>query len=531
MVAVIYARYSDSKQDYNSIIGQLQVCHKYSEANGYTVLREYIDEAQSGKTDDRVQFRKMLTDSKKNQFDAVIVYTLDRFGRNLLQALNNERSLQDNNVVILSATEPNENTPAGRMQRNIQMTFAQYFSEELAQKVTRGHKVNAEESLSNGGIIPLGYKIVNKRYVIDEAAAAIVQEIFTRYANEWRIIDIVESLNERQLKSGKGQPFKKNSMATMLNNRRYLGIYIYGDVVKPGGMPQIISEDLFNKVQERMRLNKLAPARARAKAEYILTTKLFCGYCQTMMIGHSTTKASRSGKVYNYYTCKNSGGSKPCKKKKVDKNTIEDIVVNECRKLLTPKNIRRIAKEVVKIAQSFDDTSEIKRLEGLIQDAETAIANQMVSLRACTVDTVRELIIQDLSALGAEQKALEGQLELEKARRHIVTEEQIIGELSKLADGDVNDLAYRKSLIRLLVNKIYLYDDRYTITFNSGDGEVEITGELLAKIEEVLSGKNLCLTNQRVYQVRNQDSGNRNQGRQALCIKACLWPCAGPWGA
>ena len=50
-----------------------------------------------------------------------------------------------------------------------------------------------------------------------------------------------------------------------------------------------------------------------------------------MMIGHSTTKASKSGKVYNYYTCKNSGGSKPCKKKKVDKDTIEDIVVDECR--------------------------------------------------------------------------------------------------------------------------------------------------------------------------------------------------------
>ena len=499
MVAVIYARYSDSKQDYNSIIGQLQVCHKYGEANGYTVLREYIDEAQSGKTDDRVQFRKMLADSKKKQFDAVIVYTLDRFGRNLLQALNNERSLQENGVTILSATEHTENTPSGRMQRNIHMTFAQYFSDELSQKVSRGHRVNAEEGLSNGPK-PLGYKVVNKRFVIEETEAAIVQEIFTRYANGWRIIDIVDDLNQRQLKSGKGQPFKKNSMSTMLNNRRYLGIYIYGDIVTPGGMPQIISEDLFNKVQERMRLNKLAPARARAKAECILTTKLFCGYCKTMMIGHSTTKASKSGKVYNYYTCKNSGGSKPCKKKKVGKDTIEDTVVDECRRLLTPKNIRRIAKEVAKIAQSYDDTAEIKRLEGLIQEAQTAIANQMVSLHACTVDTVRELIIQDLSALGAEQKALEGQLELEKERRHIITEEQIIGELTKLADGDVNDLAYRKSLIRLLVNKIYLYDDRYTITFNSGDGEVAITGELLAKIEAGLEGKSLCLSNHREYQ-------------------------------
>jgi len=96
---------------------------------------------------------------------------------------------------------------------------------------------------------------------------------------------------------------------------------------------------------------------------------------------------------------------------------------------------------------------------------------------------------------------LEKQLELEKARRYVVTEEQIANTLMKLANGDVNDLAYRKSLIRLLVNKIFLYDDRFTITFNSGDEEVTITDILLEEIEEGLSGKNLCVSNSRVYQI------------------------------
>ena len=96
---------------------------------------------------------------------------------------------------------------------------------------------------------------------------------------------------------------------------------------------------------------------------------------------------------------------------------------------------------------------------------------------------------------------MEKQLELEKARRYVVTEEQIANTLMKLANGDVNDLAYRKSLIRLLVNKIFLYDDRFTITFNSGDEEVTITDILLEEIEEGLSGKNLCVSNSRVYQI------------------------------
>lgn len=500
MVAVIYARYSDGKQSEHSIEGQLKAFYQFSEINGYSVLREYIDRAQSGKNDDRVQFRKMLSDSKKQQFDTVIVYSLDRFARNLLQALNNERKLQDNGVTILSATEQNENSPSGRMTRNIHMAFAQYFSDVLSEKVSMGHKVNAEKGMSNGGTTPLGYKLVDKRYVIDENTAPIVYEIFTRYASGWSMKEICDSLNERQLKSAKKAAFNKGSLQTMLNNRKYLGIYIYNGIETPGGMPQIIDEELFGRVQEVMRMNKKAPGRKRARESYILTTKLFCGHCKTMMIGHSSTKAKKNGAVYNYYKCKNQGGNNTCKKKMVHKDTIEDFVVEICRKMLTPQNIRRIAREVVKIALSYDDRAGLDRLNGLIAEAQDAQENQMRSLRKCSDDAVREMIIADLSKLGAEIKELTQQLELEKARRHIVTEEQVIALLTSLADGDVNDMAYRSSLIKVLVNKIFLYDDRFTITFNSSDEEVTITDVLLEKIEKGSDGKTVCLLNKTEYQ-------------------------------
>lgn len=103
MVAVIYARYSDSKQTEQSIEGQLKVCNEYARTHGYTILQEYIDRAQSGKTDQRTQFRRMLADSKKKQFDAVIVYAINRFGRNTRQSLNNAYLLECNDVAILSA--------------------------------------------------------------------------------------------------------------------------------------------------------------------------------------------------------------------------------------------------------------------------------------------------------------------------------------------------------------------------------------------------------------------------------------------
>ena len=442
----------------------------------------------------------MLTDSRKKQFDTVIVYAFDRFGRNILQSLLNEKNLQDNGVTVLSATENNENTPSGRMQRNIHMTFAQYYSDELAQKVSRGMKINAEKGLSNGGTTPLGYKIVDKKYVINEETAPIVQEIFAKYASGESIKQICDSLNERQLKSALNAAFNKSSLHTLLGNRKYLGIYIHNKTEIPGAMPQIIDDDLFIKVAEKMTLNKKNPARSRAKAEYLLTTKLFCGHCKEKMVGHSSNQISKKGVIFNYYKCKNSGGAdSTCNKKMVHKDYIEDKVVRKCREQLTPSNIIRIAKEVTKIAKSLDDRTEINRLQNLIKTAQEEKGNHMASLRACKDDTIREMIFEDLSRIGADLKELERQIELENARRESITEEEIIKSLTRLAEGDINDINYRKSIIRLLVNKIFLYDDYFLITINTGDENVEITVNLLENIESALGDKSLCLSNHGVH--------------------------------
>ncbi len=500
MNVVIYARYSDSKQREESIEGQLKVCCDYAEKEGYNIIGEYIDRAISAKTDDRPQFQRMIRDSSKKFFQGIIVYQLDRFARNRYDSAHYKHILKKNGVTVISARETITDDASGILFEAMLEGMAEYYSVELSQKVTRGMNINAEKGLSNGGTTPLGYRIENKRYVLDEERAPIVREIFAKYADDWSMKKICDSLNERHITTAQGTSFNKNSLHTMLKNRKYLGIYIYNGHEIPGGMPQIINKDLFDKVQEKMIANKKAPARARAKAEYILSGKLFCGYCKEKMTGHSSNQISKKGVIFNYYKCKNSGKGKTCNKKMVHKDYIEDIVVNECRKLLTPQNIRKIAKEVVKIALSMDDRSEMKRLESLIQKAQEEKSNQMASLRACKDDTIREMIFEDLGKIGADIKELEKQLEVEKARHYVMTEQQVIAHLTKLTNGDIRDKTYRKSLIRLFVNKIFLYDDRITITFNTGDEETTITDVLLSKIENGLSGKNLCVLNNAVHQ-------------------------------
>lgn len=501
MNVVLYARYSDSKQREESIEGQLKICYDYAEKEGYNIVGEYIDRAISAKTDDRPQFQRMIHDSGKKLFQGIIVYQLDRFARKRYDSAYYKNILKKNGVMVISAREMITDDASGILVEAMLEGMAEYYSAELSQKVTRGMNINAEKGLSNGGTTPLGYCIKNKRYVLDEERAPIVREIFKKYADGWSIKKICDNLNERHLTTAKGMSFNKNSLHTMLKNRKYLGIYIFNGYEIPDGMPQIIDKDLFNKVQEKMLANKKAPARARAKAEYILSGKLFCGYCKEKMVGHSSNQISKKGIIFNYYKCKNSGGQKPCKKKMVHKDYIEDIVVNECQKLLTSQNIRRIAKEVVKISLSMNDHSELKRLEDLFQRAHEEKSNQMISLRACKDDTIREMIFDDLGKIGAEIKELEKQLEIEKAKHYVMTEQQVINHLTKLADGDIHDKTYRKSLVRLFVNKIFLYDDKFTITFNTGDDEVTITDVLLSEIEKGLSGKNLCILNHSVHHI------------------------------
>ena len=217
MNAVIYARYSSDNQREESIEGQLRECKEYAHQNGITVVRTYIDRALSAKTDSRPQFQQMIHDSATHTFEAVLVWKLDRFSRNRYDSAHYKRILKNNRVHVVSVTEPISNTPEGIMLESLLEGMAEYYSAELAEKVSRGHKENALKAKFNGGPVPLGYRIDSEHhYQIDPATAPVVQEAFQRYAAGESIRSIIESLNARGIRNGRGNPFTKNSFQTLL---------------------------------------------------------------------------------------------------------------------------------------------------------------------------------------------------------------------------------------------------------------------------------------------------------------------------
>jgi DNA invertase Pin-like site-specific DNA recombinase len=476
--AVIYARFSSHAQNEQSIEGQLRACYDFAERQGYTVIGEYIDRALSGTNDNRPEFQRMIEDSSKRLFEIILVYQLDRFARNRYDSAVNKAKLKKNGVRVLSARENITDDASGILMEAVLEGMAEYYSAELSQKVRRGMDINAERFLSTGSNVGLGFRVDgDKRFQIDEQTAPVVVKIFEMYASGHTVAQICEHLNRQQIKTAFGVAFNKNSLRVLLQNRRYIGMYLYKGKETPGGMPRIVSDELFYRVQGIMEKNKKAPARARAKEEYILTTKLFCGHCREMMTGISGT--SKTGAIYNYYTC-NGRKRRQCKKKNVQKEYIEDLVVNMARAQLTDENISRIAAAVVEECEKEKENPNMRRLSGLLRDNEKAVNNL---LNAIEQGQGVDLISKRLEQKQREKADIEKEIAAEAINRVELTAPEIRFFLTELRNGDINDAGTRRMLVTVLVNAVYLYDDRLTVVFNASGSPVEVAQSLVDDIE------------------------------------------------
>ena len=495
MNVVIYARYSSRGQNEQSIEGQLEKCYDFAERHNFNVIGEYIDRALTGKTDNRPQFQQMVEDSSKKQFQGVIIYATDRFARNREDSAIYKKQLRLNNVRVFSATEYVSDAPYAVLLESVLEGQAEYYSLELSAKVKRGMKINASKCYYNGGSVPLGLKletvevvngpmnkkIAKKKFVIDEEKAPIVQEIFEKYANGSTMADIIRYLNEKQIKTSQGNEFNKNSIRKILLNRKYIGYYSYEGKETKDGIPRIIDDETFFKVAEKLKENKQAPSKGKAIVPFILTTKLFCGNCNSMMTGYSGT--SKTGKLHSYYGCKGTWANK-CTRKGISKEYIENVVVTQALKLLTNENIDIIANTIVKLAEEEKEKTRIKMLEKALRKNEKAKANLFAFIKDCEIDNIRKSTYEEMEKIEKEHKQIEEQIRIEENNIVKVTVQQIKFFLKELRKIDISDIRYRQMLINMLVYKVFLYDDNLTIVFTTQN---KFYSERIPKLSELES--------------------------------------------
>lgn len=462
----LYLRFSNEKQKEQSIEGQLRDCRAYCKQHGYRIVAIYVDRAKTGRKQvtKRVSFQQMIQDSAKGLWSFVVVWQLDRFARNRYDSAVYKAKLRQYNVKVLSSMESISPNPEGIILEAVLEGMAEYYSAELSVKVSRGMKESAIKGMSVGGVLPLGYKIENKRYVIDPVTAPIAQEAFALYANGASVADICALFNEKGYRTVKGGEFNKNSFHRMFRNERYIGVYQHGEIRHESGvMPQLISREIWDRVQERLKETDQAPARGKAKVDYLLSGKLFCGHCQDTMVGECGT--NRHGKVYHYYSCTSHKKRRGCDKRPVRKDWLEDVVVQDAMAILTDEVIEEIADIAIRQSElDIEQNTTIPALEEELKETASSIANIISMIEKGVASTA---LASRLSELEKKQKTLTKDLEREKKNAFVVDKYQIIYWLNRFKDGDIEDPAFRRQLIALLVNSVTVWDEPdgwYTIT-------------------------------------------------------------------
>ena len=480
ILAVIYARYSSHSQTEQSIEGQLAAAHAYARGHGYTVVREYCDRAQTGRNDNRDAFQQMLSDTDKHQFDVIITWKVDRIGRNREDIAFNKHRCKKNGVRIEYVAENLPDSAESVILESVLEGMAEYYSLQLSTNIRRGQLESARKLQCVGGTRPLGYDVdkETKRYIIDEKTAPVVRQIFEKYAKGATEVEIIRWLNDQGIRTTKKKPFTKSSLATLLHNEKYIGVYTYGDLVRvEDGMPAIVDRETFDKVQELMKVNRRAPSHTWTHQEYILTDKLFCGKCGSPMVGESGF--SKTGAKHCYYSCTGKRKKKTCDKRPVRQDWIEGEVLKATREMLKDEELLDwIADQTYNYYLSVNGREEEKTiLQKELAGVDTSI-DRLVS--AIEAGAFNDRIKSRLDALNEQKAQITASIaDLELASGFRLTRDHIAFFLRQFRDADLEDRACQKRLIQTFVNSVFVFDDRIEIVYNYTEGNNTVTLDIL----------------------------------------------------
>lgn len=467
--AVIYARYSSHGQTEQSIEGQLHDNYRWAEQNGMTVVAEYIDRALTGTKDQRPDFLRMIDDAANRQFEYVIVWKLDRFARNRYDSAIYKSKLKKYGVKVVSAMENITDSPEGIILEGLLESMAEYYSANLSENTIRGKRETAAKGYWNGGNPPLGYKVVDRKLVEDEKTAPIVRYVFEQYAKGESKAKVIQHLSSIGIKSVTGGELTYSCLNSVLRNQTYIGKPTYNGEIIEGLAEPLLSEDLFWKVQEQIKKRSIAPGAKKAKADYLLSGKVFCGECGQNMIG--MCGRSKNGSQYFYYKCSNRRFPFRCQKKNERKDLMEQFVVEQTMQyILTPDQISNISHAVVQEYRKEFSDSKISEYQAVLNRIEREL-DRLVDALVDSPKVAHQKIYDRMESLGLQKSDLEDCIKkLSVASKISLSETEVSAWMWQFKDGDPSDIDFQRRIIDLFVNCVYVYHDRVVIFYNIRGG-------------------------------------------------------------
>ena len=301
----IYTRKSSEEgleQEFNSLQAQREACEAYIKSQKHEhwqlLPNEYDDGGYSGGNLERPALKRLLADIKNGLVDIIVVYKIDRLTRSLMDFSKIVEVLDKHNASFVSITQHfNTTTSMGRLTLNMLLSFAQFEREVTGERIRDKMAASKKKGMWMGGRPPLGYYRKDKKIYPDEENAFKIKTIFEKYIEFKSTIKLRDYLLEQRITSQTSKPLSIGNLDRILKNKAYLGLVGHKGTWYKGEHQAIISEDLFNKVQEIMQNNR----NVRNKYEphkSLLAGKLFDDKGNYMSPSWST---GSKGKKYRYY--------------------------------------------------------------------------------------------------------------------------------------------------------------------------------------------------------------------------------------
>ena len=465
--AVAYARYSSAGQRDVSIEQQLADIRAFARREGFTLVHEYADHARSGfkNTSARTAFQSMMSAAESGSFDTVISWKVDRFGRNREESALFKGRLRRFGVKVLYAMEPIPEGSAGVLLEGMLEATAEWYSRQLSENVTRGMMDNAHRCLYNGTKI-LGYKRgPDGRYALEPEEAAVVRNIFDLYSSGLSAARICRQLNDHGVKTSRGKSFAPESLMRIVKNERYTGVYIWGDVRVPDGMPAIIDRSVWEEAQHMK--EKTARHVEQGAVDFLLTGKAFCGHCGAAMIGDSGT--SKDGTRHYYYSCQAHKARKGCRKKSLTKDYLETAVIDfVLDRVLSDAEIEKTADVIMQLQAEEAKSSPLAAMEAEYTEAQKKIQNVNRAIAAGIWNSSTAAMLKDLED---EAENLRVSVEMLRfSQSQLLDRDRVIFFLHRFTKGDRNDPLLRRHIIETFINAVYVFDDHLDLVINNCEG-------------------------------------------------------------
>jgi site-specific DNA recombinase len=371
--AAIYCRKSSDEgldQTFNSLHAQREACLSYIHSlhlEGWIALDDqYDDPGLSGGTLDRPALQRLIRDIEAGNVDAIVCYRIDRLTRSLTDFTKLVDILEAQRVSLVSITEHfNTATSLGRLNLHMILSFAQYERELAGERIRDKFLASRKRGMWMGGWVPTGYRLEDRKLVVNETEAALVRHIFQRFLQVGSATKLVQELNAAGRRTKRGKPFDKGILYKLLNNQVYIGLAVHRDQAYPGEHEALVDRATWDKVHAILAENRHRRAsRTRAATPALLKGLIFGPDDKAMAPSHTR----RRGRLYRFYrtTTALKLDHEACPIRSVPAGEVEAAVINQIRALLrAPEVVVRVWRAVQRDGEAIDEREVIEALQRL----------------------------------------------------------------------------------------------------------------------------------------------------------------------